>query len=192
MGIRQIIRWVVCGVIIMVTVVGYPEFITESPRTLESYSSFASRKFVPPLKSFAHKNDIRCLTEAVYYEAANQSKLGKEAVALVIVNRVYNTKYPSSVCSVIAQSKVIQKKRVCQFSYRCNSSRIKKVRDAWKEAEEISTRVYHNQWTRELLNSSVKRAIYYHADNVQPYWSSKKVFVGKIGNHLFYSETHLT
>lgn len=51
---------------------------------------------------------LHCLSEAVYFEASNQSILGKEAVALVVKNRVKAKK--TNYCREIA--------RPYQFSYR--------------------------------------------------------------------------
>ena len=46
---------------------------------------------------------LRCLTQAVYYEAAVEPLQGRRAVAQVILNRMRHPSYPNSVCGVIYQ-----------------------------------------------------------------------------------------
>ena len=57
----------------------------------------------PPYVNIDNISDTVCLTQAVFQEASNQSMAGKEAVANVIKNRSRSSKYPSSICKVIAQ-----------------------------------------------------------------------------------------
>ena len=44
------------------------------------------------------EQSLQCLTQAVYYEARNQSADGQRAVAQVVLNRVRHPSYPNSVC----------------------------------------------------------------------------------------------
>jgi len=164
--------------------------LVESNETLESYSTqkYVTRHFVAPLKVATTKKDVECLAEAIYYEAANQTELGKEAVAMVIVNRVYNKRYPSTVCGVIKQSHIVKDKRICQFSYKCAEELHRPVWKVWKESKEIAERALINYWQKELLDMSLHKALYYHADYVTPEWMHQKVFVGQIGKHLFYAD----
>ena len=53
---------------------------------------------------------LRCLTEALYFEARGESRSGQRAVAEVILNRVDSRAFPGSVCHVVHQRG--------QFSYR--------------------------------------------------------------------------
>ena len=60
-----------------------------------------------PLKAHAgtlpedQDRPIDCLTKNIYWEAKNQSFTGQLAVALVVLNRVTNSNFPSTVCKVI-------------------------------------------------------------------------------------------
>ena len=49
------------------------------------------------------EQSLECLTQAVYYEARNQSDDGQRAVAQVVLNRVRHPSYPNSVCGVVFQ-----------------------------------------------------------------------------------------
>src|SRR5690606_34324250 len=62
---------------------------------------------------------LKCLTQAVYYEAANEPTLGKRAVAQVVLNRLRHPAYPNSVCGVVYEGASAP---VCQFSFTCDGS----------------------------------------------------------------------
>lgn len=127
-----------------------------------------------------------CLTQAIYYEAGNQSPEGKEAVALVILNRVNSHMYPKSICGVVHQSSVIHNHRVCQFSYHC-APLYRPNPYLWAEAKRIAKKSLTNRFTRSIL-VQLGQAQYFHAHYVNPRWANEKEFVGKIGDHVFYRE----
>lgn len=122
---------------------------------------------------------LRCLTQAVYYEAAFEPLQGRRAVAQVVLNRVRHPAYPNSVCGVVYQG---VNRRVCQFSFTCDGSLSRRPNPAaWAEAETVA---------REALNGRVEDrvgyATHYHANYVSPYWAPKLVKLAKIGAHIFY------
>ena len=53
----------------------------------------------------ADENEIRCLAENIYFEARSESTAGRIAVALVVLNRVEDRRFPDSVCGVVKQTK---------------------------------------------------------------------------------------
>jgi spore germination cell wall hydrolase CwlJ-like protein len=128
----------------------------------------------------------KCLTEAIYYEAGNQSEIGKEAVALVVMNRAGSKHRPNTICGVVAQAHVIENRKVCQFSFWCEN-KYKPNKAKWEESQQIAHRVLTNYWKRDII-SQYQTAVYFHADYVRPKWRKTKVFLGKIDNHLFYGE----
>jgi len=130
----------------------------------------------------------RCLTEAIYYEAGNQSEIGKEAVALVIMNRVVQSNRPNTVCGVITQARTVNDRKICQFSFWCETKyKPNKVR--WEESRNIARRSLTNYWKRDII-SQYETATYFHADYVKPKWHKHKEYLGKIDNHLFYGDKH--
>jgi len=137
-------------------------------------------------KVVATLKEEKCLTEAIYYEAGNQSEIGKEAVALVVLNRVGAHKRPKTICGVIAQAHVVDDRKICQFSFWC-SPKYKPNKEQWNESQKIAHRVLQSYWKRDIL-SQYQSALYYHADYVHPKWRKSKVFLGKIDRHLFYGE----
>ncbi|MFA9201497.1 MAG: cell wall hydrolase, partial [Cypionkella sp.] len=46
---------------------------------------------------------LRCLTQAVYYEAGFEPMAGRRAVAQVVLNRMRHKAFPKSVCGVVYQ-----------------------------------------------------------------------------------------
>ncbi len=133
-----------------------------------------------------YKTQLACLTEAIYYESGNQSRLGKEAVAIVILNRE-RFGFAKSICGVIRQSSshpIMGK--VCQFSYHCMHKAIPNA-VLWKESQQVAKRALTSHLSESIL-THMANALYFHAVTVHPYWAEKKVFVGQIGDHLFYRE----
>ena len=119
--------------------------------------------------------DLDCLAKTIYFEAGNQSYLGKLAVARVVLNRVKDIKYPNTICDVIYQKK--------QFSW----VDIRKSHDpvynrSWKESLDIAGTVIEGQ-TTPLFDENVT---HYHADYVNPKWAKELKQVAKIDQHIFY------
>jgi spore germination cell wall hydrolase CwlJ-like protein len=127
---------------------------------------------------------LACLTKNIYNEAAFEPFEGKVAVAQVTLNRVDSGRFGRDVCGVVYQKNVVYDRIVCQFSWACNgSSSIKPIASAhWKESEEVAKRVL----LEGFRLPSMKNAMYYHADYVNPQWGKPQI--SKIGRHIFYSE----
>ena len=73
--------------------------------------------------SSSKANDVDCLVEAIYYEARSEKLIPKIAVANVILQRVKDKRYPSTICGVVHQGKKKNGRMVrnrCQFSYYCD------------------------------------------------------------------------
>lgn len=111
---------------------------------------------------------------------------GKEAVALVVMNRVESEDYSRNICEVVKQKARLKNKTICQFSYFCE-----KLPPPWgKRWDEslIAARNGMNGIYSKDVVMLVQDSVYYHADYVKPHWAKVKVFMGKIGDHLFYEE----
>lgn len=126
----------------------------------------------------------KCLTSGIYFEARGEELKGQAAVAQVILNRVRNPSYPSTICGVVYQNQHMRNR--CQFSFACD--RIPDVVLApwhWKTAKEIALAVTAGKiWLEEVGSST-----HYHATYVNPAWARSMTRVGKIGLHIFY-RTH--
>ena len=129
--------------------------------------------------SASYTTALGCLTEAIYYEAANESEQGKRGVAQVILNRVCHPAYPSSVCGVVYQGYTDP---VCQFSYTCDGSLARRPMDRqWRESRAVAAAALGG-----YVETSVGTATNYHADYVVPYWAYTLDKVVQVGRHIFY------
>jgi len=122
----------------------------------------------------------RCLTSAIYYEAASESEAGQRAVAQVVLNRLAHPAYPKTVCGVVYQGS--ERWTGCQFSFTCDGSLARRPqRLFWERAAMVA---------REALSgyvySPVGLATHYHTLAVNPYWAPSLQQLGTIGAHRFY------
>ncbi|MGB5078815.1 MAG: cell wall hydrolase [Sphingorhabdus sp.] len=141
----------------------------------------SARPFVMRPGSNAHARALKCLTDAIYYEAANEPDAGQRAVAQVILNRMRHPTYPNSVCGVIYQGS--ERATGCQFSYSCDGSMARiPARAAWLRAGRVAV-----QALAGYVYVPVGMATHYHASYVYPYWAPSLNLVGTIGAHRFYS-----
>lgn len=126
-----------------------------------------------------YRTALHCLTEAIYYEAANESLAGQRAVAQVILNRVAHPAYPSSVCGVVYQG---WSEPVCQFSYTCDGSLARRPLDRlWRRSAAVAAAALNGH-----VEKPVGTATHYHADYVLPYWAYRLEKVYVEGRHIFY------
>jgi spore germination cell wall hydrolase CwlJ-like protein len=127
---------------------------------------------------------LKCMTQNIYWEAANEPFEGKVAVAQVTMNRVADGRFAKDVCGVVYQKNVFYDRVVCQFSWYCEGThRVRPVHPAlWQESEEVAKKVL----LEGFRLPSMKEALYYHADYVNPQWGKPRI--DKIGRHIFYRE----
>lgn len=120
-------------------------------------------------------DELKCLAQAIYWEARGEDLDGQLAVAQVIINRTENHRFPANYCGVVTQRS--------QFSF-VRSGRIPDVRTgtrAWHRAKAIA-RIAHD----DLWDSEVGDALYFHARRVRPSWSHTKLARATIDSHIFY------
>jgi Cell Wall Hydrolase len=129
--------------------------------------------------SFAREH--RCLATAIYFEARGEPATGQRAVAQVVLNRVSDRHYPSTVCDVVFQNQ--ERRNRCQFSFACDGrpEGIDDVR-AWRRALLIAGEALSGRYFDEAVGA----ATHYHATSVEPYWSHELLQIAQIGAHVFY------
>lgn len=141
----------------------------------------AARPFFMRAGSVEQGRALKCLTDAIYYEAANEPDAGQRAVAQVILNRMRHPTYPNSVCGVIYQGS--ERATGCQFSYSCDGSMARvPAQAAWLRAQRVAAQALAGS-----VYAPVGMATHYHATYVYPYWAPSLNFVGTIGAHRFYT-----
>lgn len=125
---------------------------------------------------------LSCLAKNIYHEAGGEPFEGKIAVAQVTMNRVNSGQFSGDVCKVIYQKNVFYQKVVCQFSWVCD--RAVTFRPTNRANYNESMIAAQKVLLEDYRLPSLKNALYYHADYVNPGW--KKEQVAKIGHHIFY------
>src|SRR6202165_4177112 len=123
----------------------------------------------------------KCLANAIYFEARDESVRGQIAVAQVVMNRVFSGYYPNDVCGVVYQN--AHRHLACQFTFACDG-RSKAIHepDAMERAKRIATATLDGRlWLPEI-----GKATHYHAYWVHPWWVRTMHKLYKIGVHTFY------
>jgi hypothetical protein len=156
------------------------------PAFAQSREAGVAAPFVASQDPAEFEQSLECLTQAVYYEARNQSADGQRAVAQVVLNRVRHPSYPNSVCGVVFQGS--ERVTGCQFTFTCDGSLYGGIEPlAWERAQRIA---------RAALAGSVYRpaglALNYHATSIRPYWAPSLVRQAVVGDHIFYRRPNST
>ncbi len=125
---------------------------------------------------------VRCMTDAIYYEAASEPEAGQRAVAQVVVNRVRDEHFPKSVCGVVYQG--WERKTGCQFSFVCDGSITRRHADpvVWERLRPLAEQALSGRVVPE-----VGTATHYYATYVKPNWVRTVARVSLIGKHVFCS-----
>ena len=124
--------------------------------------------------SDAGSREIECLATGIYFESKSEPLAGQLAVGQVIANRAQSGgRFPSTYCGVLFQRG--------QFSFVRGRSlpSVPRASKQWQTAVAVAKIV-----DQDLQDSSVGKALFFHARYVSPGWRLKRV--GSIGNHVFY------
>ncbi|MGC6512800.1 MAG: cell wall hydrolase [Parvibaculales bacterium] len=124
-----------------------------------------------------------CLAQAMYFEARSEPLEGWQAVGDVVINRVRDKRYPDTVCKVVFQGEF--RRHRCQFSFACDGRSDRAYnRKFWDAAYDLAGELLVKGSNSEIAGL----ATHYHADYVEPRWSSYMEPITKIGRHIFYVE----
>ncbi|WP_339933278.1 cell wall hydrolase [uncultured Brevundimonas sp.] len=123
---------------------------------------------------------LRCLTQAVYYEAALESEVGQAAVAQVVLNRVRDRNYANTVCGVVYEG--AERVTGCQFSFTCDGALARTpIAGIWTRARAVAERALDGH-----VATNVGTATHYHANYVHPWWAPSLNKLATVGTHIFY------
>jgi len=145
--------------------------------------------------------ELFCMAQNIYFEARSDNLIGQYAVADVVLNRVYDTRYPNTICKVVYEGPTSESWKTrgkdvpdeerkfnpirhrCQFSWFCDGKTDDiKNGDDWRRAQEIAYLLVIRQQYRGVTEG----ATHYHATYVSPSWADKFQLIGRIGLHIFY------
>jgi len=118
---------------------------------------------------------VMCLALNIYFEARSEEPMGQLAVAEVTLNRVTSSRYPDTVCEVVWQRK--------QFSW-THDGKSDKPKDA--RAWDMAVRVAKLAMKHRDVVIVGNEVTHYHAEYVNPYWTTAYERVAKVGTHIFY------
>jgi hypothetical protein len=161
-----------------------PAAVTELSKTM-SVLPLPKPPLSPAQRLDLHGKDYdkaeTCLAQAVYFEARDQVLRGQQAVAQVVLNRVFSPYYPKDICSVVFQN--AHRHLSCQFTFACDGKpETTRERGAWARANRIAKQTLAAQvWLPE-----VAKATHYHASYVHPRWVREMKVMVRYGIHTFY------
>lgn len=156
------------------------EFDTIVANDQKSPNQQGVKPFIIDRNNPGYTRALKCLTDAIYYEAATEPDVGQRAVAQVILNRLRHPTYPTSVCGVIYQGS--ERRTGCQFSYSCDGSLARTPsKYYWNRARNVAAKALAGE-----VYAPVGTATHYHTTAIYPYWAPSLDFIGTVGAHRFY------
>ena len=150
--------------------------------TKNSEKLFFSKKALDSLRMPKMHRELKCLSEALYFEARGEQIEGQIAVADVIINRKNSSKFPSTICGVVSEGS--HRRHACQFSYNCDG-KLELIYDkkTYSRIVKLSSMILNGAFS-DVTNG----ATFFHASEVSPSWSKKFKKTRKIGRHIFYKK----
>lgn len=122
-------------------------------------------------------DDLKCLTDNLYFEAAGEPIAGQALVGHSVINRVKDKRWKDSVCEVIYQPK--------QYSWTLSPT--KEIDDfrTYQFLESLAFTLLSNMDAEEATGvTNYLRCD--HRDQVD--WWKSMDFLGRIGDHCFYKD----
>ena len=131
-------------------------------------------------------NDVLTMARTIYGEARGESRLGKIAVACVILNRYKAKKWFAGKTIAETCTFCVKGSKYHQFScWNDDDPNKKKIENMTAvqlgECYEVAEKVINGE-----IKDIVGGACHYHTVNLSPAWARGKKPDFKIGNHLFY------
>jgi spore germination cell wall hydrolase CwlJ-like protein len=137
---------------------------------------------VSPITAQMRQTQLDCLARNIYHEAGGEPFEGKVAVAQVTINRAESGQFPGDICRVVYQKNIVYEKVLCQFSWYCEQASVKKPMNGpvYTESMEVAKKVL----LEGFRLPSIKDALYFHGDYINPGWTRERV--AHVGRHIFY------
>lgn len=135
--------------------------------------------------AFIHE-EVTCLADNIYREAAYEPEDGQLAVATVTMNRVADPYYPKTICGVVYERHIKKDsdKIVCMFSWTCKP-KVAVHPSIYRSIMQLARAVYF----KKERSGEVGDALLYHAVYIKyPNWADQNNLVATIGQHMFYRQ----
>lgn len=151
-------------------------------------------KYMNEFKARFSPADIKCLQQNIYFEARNQSRVARIAVAWVTFNRVNSPRYKNTICDVVYSSIYRNGVHRCAFSWYCDglpdTPKNNKVElHAWEESRKIAENMIRNCFEDDGVcpEDPTRGAVFYFNPKLaNPAWVVTKVKTASIDDHDFY------
>ena len=132
------------------------------------------------------RDELVCLALNDYWEARSEEIGGRIAVAHVVLNRTMDSRFPSTLCDVIKQTKTQGTSQRCQFSWYCDhKDEVISGTKEWRDSLKIAAAVLQKD---AAIPDPTGGALWYHADFTRPAWAMDFESTTIIGTHVFYRE----
>lgn len=136
-----------------------------------------------PLVSFGSSevsyDELRCLTENIYFESRGEPILGQAMVGHSVLNRMKDDRWPSDVCDVVYQKK--------QYSWTLEKKRPIRDMQSYKMINDLAYTLLSNRDSEEATGVTN----YLRCDirnTMKDKWWQRMTFLGQVGAHCFYRE----
>lgn len=147
-------------------------------------------------KATYSQTDLDCMVANLYHEARGEGFAGMYAVAMVVLNRVEDKRYPDTICGVVQQGPVdangLPKRYRCQFSWWCDgkSDEMHDI-DSFFKALGVAEMVLislSSSGKKYVLPDVTEGATHYHTNEVSPKWRNDNGMtkITEVGSHIFY------
>ena len=122
--------------------------------------------------------EFDCMTRNIYYEAGVENFVGKVAVAQVTLNRLRSGYWGKNICNVVYAKD--------QFSWTKDKKRawLQNKGANWEASKVAASQVL----SYGVRVKPLKKALFYHADYVNPTWKDNSKRITKVGQHIFYTQ----
>lgn len=136
--------------------------------------------------------EVLCLQENIFFEAATETDVGRKAVASVTLNRVKSPDWPATICGVVREALLddrgVPKRNKCQFSWYCDGlSDEPDLDNAWIKRKWDEIGVLAEYMSNGEGKDTVNGSIMYHTTDSSPDWDYTKIAVhDTVGAHVFY------
>jgi len=125
------------------------------------------------------EEEQQCLALSIYWEARGEGRIGMFAVGWVVLNRIYDSQFPSTPCDVVREG---GERPPCQFSWWCDGRGDRpRERDSWIRAMLVAA---------DLLTTPppdpTGGALFYHSTDIRAPWGRNRARTARIGAHVFY------
>lgn len=123
--------------------------------------------YIPKAKAEDNRQ-IECLAKNAYFEARGEGKAGMRAVSHVVMNRVNDSRWPSTPCQVIYQKR--------QFSWTANKNLAIRNLDMYELCKDIARKAYYG-----ISSDNSKGSKFFHSISIP-----RRSYIIRIGRHVFY------